>query len=274
MVKDLRQVIRLTRWRARNFRRVLARYGDAQSDRAVRSAGELRREGIVIHRPGQSFDRSIFDEALARAMQLKANEQAEATESKGYRLHLLPTAIHCDDPLLRLALDPYILSIASRYMGMAVYLRAIDLWLDRPTSEPAKETQLWHRDGDDVLNVKVFVYLNDVDRETGPFCFIPRSHPFGDRRWLAPESEKGRATDEAMARLVPPEEWRINTAPAGTTILCDTSGYHKGLKPTGNQRLMLTWQYTSGTAWYARAFELLGTPSFLLTQSQRYTLAG
>ena len=57
------------------------------------------------------------------------------------------------------------LALANAYMGMRSYLRAVDMWLNLPTGEPPKLSQLWHRDYDDIRNVKVFVYLTDVGVE-------------------------------------------------------------------------------------------------------------
>ena len=43
----------------------------------------------------------------------------------------------------------------------------------------------------------------------------------------------------------------------GTVMLCDTGGYHKGLKPLRRDRLLLMWQYTSGTPRYPQRLSLV-----------------
>jgi hypothetical protein len=182
-----------------------------------------------------------------------------------------------DDPFVQIAIHPELLMLVNGYLGMRSLLRAIDLWWDRPTSDAEKETQLWHRDGDDLMNVKAFVYFTNVDLESGPFCFIPRSHPCGERRWLAPEHDAhGRTTDAQMARLIPNAEWRVCLGPAGTVALCDTCGYHKGLKPTHHERLMLMVQYTSQTPRYPRVLRVTDGQglSLMLTAAQRDAIGG
>jgi hypothetical protein len=243
---------------------------------------ELNREGIVI-RPFEELmenERALFEEASSRAhhrwdeARRSPSRPAGAVPGgygrKDYKVPLLAPQLSIEDPFVRVALQPRLLRLVNRYLGMHSSLRAIELWWDRPTSIQAKETQLWHRDGDDLMNVKVFVYFTDVDLETGPFCFIPRTHPRGERRWLTPEHDvEGRTTDEQMTRVIPQSKWQVCLGSAGTVAICDTCGYHKGLKPSHNERLMLMLQYTSGTPRYPRVIELVGEPEKPLGYLQR-----
>ena len=282
LLRRLKHGLRHTHWRSKNLSRVLSYYLFAPShgegihdDVAMALGDELRQEGIVTSHVTQAFQNSpqLFAqvETMARRLQTEArttNREASARttapdpyRSKEYRAGLLPQQLTVSDPVIRLALDPRILGIVERYMGMRPYLRAIDLWWDRPTPGPAKETQLWHRDGDDVMNVKMFVYLNDVELDGGPFCFIPQTHPRGRGFLLTPECDaQCRNTDEQMAKVIPPSAWRTYTAPAGTMILCDTCGWHRGLKPIQKDRLLLMWHYTSGIPRYARTLTLVRKP--------------
>lgn len=245
---------------------------------------ELRREGIVVRDVGEIFipgdplftavndyGHDMWREVSGR--QGREGEQAlEAfltNKRKEFRVHLLPEELPYDHPIVRLALDDRLLALVNRYMGMRAYLRAVDLWWDRATDAPPKETQLWHRDQDDLRNMKVFLYLNDVDVDTGPFCFIPRTHPRGARRHVyLPD----RTTDEQMQGVFPATEWKVCTGRAGTIILCDTCGFHKGLKPKRGNRLMVVLQYTSGAAHNARAFKLHGRPEGALSSAQTWAL--
>lgn len=241
---------------------------------------ELRREGIVIRSVGEllgsddplftamtAYGHGVWKEVLSR----QRHEGEAALESfltntkKEFRMHLLPHRLTYDHPLIRLALDDRLLALVNRYMGMRAYLRAVELWWDRPTDAPPKETQLWHRDHDDLRNVKVFLYLTDVTVDTGPFCFIPRTHPQGERRHVY---LSGRTTDEQMEAIFPPSQWRVCTASAGTVIICDTCGYHKGLKPKRGDRLMVVLQYTSGSSQNARSFQLEGELASALSPVQ------
>ena len=269
------QRLTLARWHSRNRERV-AGYRAMRSADAVSAAiaEELRREGIVSRPCGEVFeaDPSLFRTASDRAHRLWTEARQQFTEGgsagesgaygkKEYKVSLVSSTLSLEDPFVRLALHPRLLDAANRYLGMWSSLRSIELWWDRPTTGPAKETQLWHKDGDDLLNVKAFIYFNDVDEQTGPFCFIPKTHPLGglSRRTAACVQDR-RSTDDQMEQVLPRSEWRICTAPLGTVILCDTCGYHKGLKPSHKERLLLMMQYTSGVPNYPRQLQLIGGP--------------
>ena len=270
---------RFTRWRLANLARILAHRPDVGQDGALRPlARELRHEGILT-RPYAALCASgstLFQAVLARARELWAqakHAQAQGIAGKEYKVTLTPPSLSVDDPLVRLALDPRLLELVNRYLGLCGYLRIIDVWWDRPTLEPPKETQLWHRDGDDLASVKVFLYLNDVDLQTGPFCFIPRSHFFGLRhRLTAAHDAQGRSTDNQMAGALHPAQWRTCTGPAGTLTLCDTSGFHKDFKPAANERLALLLQYTSGAPKHPRVLRFTGPPQPSWSRAQRLAI--
>jgi ectoine hydroxylase-related dioxygenase (phytanoyl-CoA dioxygenase family) len=91
-------------------------------------------------------------------------------------------------------------------------------------------SQKWHRDPEDLHVVKVFTYFSDVDEEAGPFQYIPGSTeggPYGDLwRWTV--TGETYPPQEALAERIPPSEHLTAEGPAGTVILCDTSGFHRG----------------------------------------------
>lgn len=277
-------------WRARNVSRVVASQLSPKPEAAAMAlAAALRRDGIIVSRAPDVFARSgealIADVGRAahrlweqeksgqRREETAARQDAYAAAGKDYRASLIGELLDVNDPFVRLALDPTVLNAVQRYLGMRPFLRDISLWWDRPTEGPPKETQLWHEDGDDVLNVKMFVYFTNVTADGGPFCFIPGTHPLGARHPLAPERDThGRATDEQMGRVMPPDAWRVYTGSSGTTVLCDTCGWHKGLKPKRDERLMLVVHYTSGTPRYPRRLQLTGTPAQPLSHLQQHAL--
>jgi hypothetical protein len=172
---------------------------------------------------------------------------------------------------MRLALQPEILATANAYLRMRSMLRSVELWLNVPTPGPARDTQLWHRDADDRQNLKVFIYLTDVSVDSGPFCYIPGTQP-GGRRLAAPIERAARVDDPTMARAVPERGWRVGVAPRTSVTLADTTGWHKGLKPTKGHRVLLMAQYTSGRPAYPRDMAFRGAPANL-TIDQRYALA-
>jgi hypothetical protein len=259
-------------WRLRNRSRSFA--DEAIADARIRGLVErLRREGVLIADADAVFrDRALFDAAAERAHELYAQPRAPRDAGAGskatYLTKLATASYAADDPFVRLALHPNVLALANGYLRLRSTLRALDLWLTEPTPGPAIQTQLWHRDADDVMNVKMFVYFTDVTRAAGPLCYAPRTHPLGTRRQLPERDEQARSTDEQLAPIVPERDWVLCEGAPGTVVFADTCGYHKQLKPEGAERLLLMAHYVSGTPYVGRELELRDVDVSTLTDDQ------
>jgi hypothetical protein len=258
-------------WRRQNRdRAVTASELDAGgSDLAER----LRRDGILIADAEAVFgDRALFDAAAAKAKELydrpRERKEAEAGSKATFLTKLATRSYEAGHPFVALALHPRVLGIVNAYMGMRSTLRALDLWLTEPTPGPAIQTQLWHRDGDDLMNMKMFVYFTDVTRPAGPLTYAPRTHPLGSRRELPEHDEHARSTDDQLAKIVPESDWILCEGKPGTVVFADTCGYHKQLKPEGDERLLLMSHYVSGTPRVPRELELSGLDPATLSADQ------
>ncbi len=247
-------------------------------------ARELAGQGIVVG-PSDLFLSDAGRDALFAASGLIRNaSQSDAVRDiltgvaahsgkKNFRVDLVKGAIRGNNPLLKVALDVKLLEIVAAYLGMWPALHSIGAWLNYPTSEPATSSQLWHHDPEDLKLIKTFIYLEDVGEENGPFTYVPGTHPFGSRVPTAKRHlEKRRLADEQFTDVFPPSAWRVCTGPAGTMILADTIGYHRGGKPAAGTRLLVTFTYTSGTPLVERAIRLKGEPTWMSSAIQRYAV--
>jgi hypothetical protein len=243
---------------------------------------ELRANGILTRPADHFFADGAMDHLTTASTIVKSRmdepqvhlfltQPTSRADGKRYRMSLLSGALDPSSPLVLLALDPALLRLVNAYLGMRGLLRAITVWLDAPTVDAPTETQLWHRDDDDYSNLKVFIYLNEVGLENGPFCFIPRTHPDGDRQVPVDWKWRARISDEEMLAVIPRSEWRICTGPASSIVLADTRGYHKGLQPSAGHRLLTMFHYTSGRPNTANNLQLSGNGENLLA-AQRYAL--
>jgi hypothetical protein len=183
-----------------------------------------------------------------------------------------------DDPWLRLGTNPRLLDLANAYLDMWSKLEYVDVWYTPAAGgeEQRKASQRWHRDFNDRHLLKAFVYLVDVDEETGPFEYVPRSAPGGELEKLWPWRPLGDN--------YPPEDefaQRINgrsvtfTAPKGTIIFCNTSGFHRGGFATGKPRVLATLTWDSPASLKAlseRNYVLDAAPNGALSDAQRYAL--
>src|SRR2546429_6053082 len=257
---------RRSAWKARNAPRTRGfRPDDSLVDRTLLE--ELRERGIAIRPFDDVFrDRARLDELKAIAERREA--QKEGTAAKEFLERLMPSRVEATGPFVALALEPQVVALANAYIGMHSYLRGLEMWRNLPTDEPPKPSQLWHRDWDDVINLKLFVYLSEVTEEHGPFTFASGTQPGGPREL----DVKDRLSDDEMAARVRREDWVVCTGGPGIVVLADTCGYHKGGKPTKGDRLLWTAQFTSGAADAKRNFELAEARPAALTPEQRWAL--
>ena len=152
-----------------------------------------------------------------------------------------------DDPWLRLGLNPRLLDIANTYLGMWAKLEYVDVWYTPPVDRAERQSsQRWHRDFNDRHLLKAFLYLVDVDEDSGPFEYVPRSAPGNelDHFWpWRPLGENYPPDDEFAAKLA--EKAVSFTGPKGTLIFCNTSGFHRGGFAIGKPRVLATVTYSS-----------------------------
>jgi hypothetical protein len=165
------------------------------------------------------------------------------------RLHSYDGDVGLDDPWFRFCASRRMLDLANAYIGLWSKLEYVDVWYSIPqeVSSERKASQRWHRDFNDRHLLKAFLYLVDVDEETGPFEYVAgsaRGGPYaGDWPWR-PLSESYPPQDE-LAQRIPPEAIKTFTAPKGTIIFCNTSGFHRGGFATARPRVLATVTYSS-----------------------------
>jgi hypothetical protein len=273
------------RWRYySNAKRTLKALQSREAEQVKQVADEITEKGIVIG-PAPSFlseeGRKALDEASAKVRELSQGPEVKAilangldTNGKDYLVRVVPWEMQHDpdSPLIKLALDRKLLEIVAAYLGMWPRLHAVGAWLNFPTEADAKEAQLWHRDPEDLKIIKAFIYLNDVGPENGPFCYIPKTHPFSSGSGIVPNhKDKKRILDDEMISVLPTESWMTCTGPANTMILADTVGYHRGGKPASGTRLLITFTYTSGTPLSKRVLQVANA-DWMRHPIQRYAV--
>ncbi len=109
----------------------------------------------------------------------------------------------------------------------------------------------WHRDWAVNKQIKAMLYLSDVDEKHGPFQFIDGSQRHVDiiretARYNF-QFNKTRFSDEEIAPVIAsqPQALHTLTAPAGTLILVNTRGLHRGAPIQSGTRYALTNYYWS-----------------------------
>jgi len=207
-------------------------------------------ERFVERTEGQIAKRQAKEEARA-----KKGKKRERGLGKGdYIMRLFGKDVPmlgADDPWLRLGISDRMLDIVNSYFGLWSKLTYVDLWYTPPASPGVDRvsSQRWHRDYNDERLVKVFIYLVDVDEDTGPLEYVPGSTvegPYGSAWPWRPVSNDLYPPQDEFEERVPKSAQIAFTGPEGSMLLCNTSGFHRGGYATGSRaRVMAVYNYST-----------------------------
>jgi hypothetical protein len=266
----------------RSSRRHFAGSAPELDDVQRRIVSELSADGYCV----VSFSEAIGDESAWNAIQEQSDRFVIETEAglagdgealrvragKEFviRLHSFGAELDSNDPWFAVCASRRMLDVANTYLGLWSKLQYVDLWYSVPQAADAdrKASQRWHRDFNDKHLLKVFLYLVDVDQGTGPFEYVPGSAPGGryaDEWPWRPLGENYPPGGE-LEKRIPADGIRTFTAPKGTMVFCNTSGFHRGGFATGSPRVLATATYSSPASLKSltdRSYEFGGSPSEL-----------
>ena len=166
--------------------------------------------------------------------------------------------------VLELAVNPHILGVVSNYLGCLPIISEINLLWSNPAGRVAKYGQTYHRDLNDFKWVTMFVYLTDVDTNSGPHCFIPGTHRMDlftnllQQKLASPTIRQVAINHGIDLNQLPMSAYEHSyqkldkfydaafkdctheiCGPAGTVILEDSKGLHFGKPPFSKERLTM-----------------------------------
>ncbi|MDX6205149.1 MAG: hypothetical protein QOE76_2836 [Frankiales bacterium] len=221
-----------------------------------------------LQEEAKALEAARADEVAAKAKALQEIHDLGDGNTKPYLVQYLDANRPVVDPrglLAATALEANIKAVADAYYGMRTRVADLNVWRNLPSNHAPVASQLWHRDQpDDHLVLKMFVYLEDVIEGAGPLSYVKGTHGKGDRKWkphgTVHDGHNMRAHDDDMDREVPEPRRPRFTGPAGTVILADTIGWHKGGQATTTPRLLIQVLYASRGA---TDYRMLGAPAGL-----------
>lgn len=237
----------------------------------------LNRDGVVAIPFSELFgDNALFDKLAAfyNAYQQANNDEIEEhrksrNSNKPYSYTIADKfkILSTSNPMFEIASHHKLFDVVNSYLGMKASLRACDIWQTFVATSGPVRSQNWHRDPEDFRLIKVFIYLNDVDDTAGPFFYAKGSHTkgarFKDPVWFREKNHhNNRSTDEEVDKVVPRSEWFKAVGKAGTIIIADTRGLHKGGFATEKERILFNCMYVSPSSYFK--------PAFTVTQSSSH----
>lgn len=174
--------------------------------------------------------------------QLNSNEPHDIT-------HLLIN----DDRILDLICDPSLHATVWKYMRCPVFLTHIRVQYIDGLTRDGNETY-FHRDRDDFRQVKMFVYLSDVDESCHPHEFIADSHSrqfsFEINERHTSLAKKDRFfSDNSLKKCLDilETDYKTFVGPSGTHLLEDTYALHRRKPACSGKRILLNLTWTTTT---------------------------
>jgi hypothetical protein len=133
--------------------------------------------------------------------------------------------------------SPILNAYLSKYVGNNFKCTSLGAWWTFGNNHEPEEAELFHRDIDNILWLKVFIYLTDVDSDSGPHAFIKRSHRSLKKLTFRRFSDKD--AQNIFGNIT------YHTGKKGTLIIEDTFGLHKGQHISNDcNRLIFQLQYS------------------------------
>ena len=257
---------------AKTINETIGRPALPDDPRADAAAAHLRDEGYALLGPALSAaqaaevvaylsDRACFNAHLPSASDQVPRRLGAGAEDHHYGSYALADVVAAPH-LLELANHPTLIGIAARYLGCLPTLYSVNAWWSFAGHGKASVSQEFHRDLDGFRFCTLFVFLTDVGPTTGAHVFIRQSHRVDltdailrrEAPRLAAEHGLTPTLDELYGRTAgygrdPLYEALFRgqidtiTGPAGTALIADTSGLHKGIPLTSGRRLMFWARY-------------------------------
>ena len=213
-----------------------------------KALGDLRRDGFAVIENYWDRDRALAMRDRLEAF-LEEGQDRDFTEGAWMRFwdarsydQGVRRIYHVEKvvpELVSLRHDRTVLDIASAYYRMPFHSNVLVFQHNLQSNE---DTRFWHVDAF-VREFKAFVYLDDVDEGNGPFAYLKGTHR--DHLTRLKKQVVGNPPGESATSFYEPEiepkldrEARI-CGPAGTLILTNVRGLHRGTPQADRSRSVL-----------------------------------
>lgn len=223
-------------------RREAARERDDQRFRLAAELGEQAQysipeeKGYLVLPPGSIAEAAPVIEAgnalvdsIGHDRLLSEFNPRNDTMSRGF---LPPEAHELGSPYMNFALSDDVVGPASAYLGVVPILLNIDIWYAYapPSKKGPINASLWHLDGDDTTQVKVWIHLQDVVSEAGPLTALDASlsEDFAEHTEYD-SSVEYRIPDVKIDSFIGEDALTVFEGPQGQIEFVDTSRcFHMG----------------------------------------------
>ena len=197
-----------------------------------------------------------LEAAFSEARQIIQQRVGKSLTSKGSLDFIASSKKDFDSnsAIAQLVLDPNLLVPITKYFGVLPILFGFDINIASNREVLEWSSHLYHLDPEDTTQIKVFIYLDDVDENAGPFTTLP-----ADKSKIVAEHFNytvGRLKDEEIYKVIGYGHEKVCLGTTGTTIFCDTNRcFHYGGRIKERERYVLTIYYSLPTSTWFPLFD-------------------
>lgn len=142
-------------------------------------------------------------------------------------------------PQITSFLNKRLYNLIQSYFKSQIGLTSINLRKSFVNNLKDADTNFYHKDENSWNLLKVFIYLNDVGNNSGPFIYIKKTHKDTSLNFL----KNYRMNDDFIKNNFSQDEIVNLTGKIGDIIIANTRGLHKGKKVISEERNMLTFTF-------------------------------
>lgn len=192
------------------------------------------------------FTQRVHQAARDLIKGLDLNKLFEQSENKHLVSIRLATDGDPESPFMQLALSPSIVKMVGDYLGMLPVIENIYLWYSPNKENIAKSSQYYHFDAQDVRTVQMFLLIEDVDADSGPFVLLEAQE--SEKLARAIDYKKSgltkRVDDELISQYCSADKIHKVIDKAGSMYIVDSDRcFHYGSRKATKPRFMVVVQY-------------------------------
>jgi hypothetical protein len=166
---------------------------------------------------------------------------------------------HEKSEVFKFVTSNFILKIVSKYLGYIPLLTHISVWWSPNDKIHEQSSQFYHLDHEDYKQIKGFLFLSDIDENSGPINAISSNQSLTIQKEISynMKSQNKRVLDSTIDEL---NKKRVNKlitkeflGKKGDLLLMDTSKcFHYGSRKSSKERLILSFQFITPFAYHLK----------------------
>ncbi|HEX5661828.1 MAG TPA: hypothetical protein VFX59_31770 [Polyangiales bacterium] len=230
----------LESWADRRYDRALAQHAPRLQDLGcvwAELVATMKRDMVATLDGATLIPADVLHEARWLCQELARDDSAHST------IVCSPSALARAPSVYAWGLADTNLDLAESYIELPV--RYLGVSFKRERADAASfDTRQWHLDVEDRRMLKLIVYLDAVDEESGPFEYLDRATTLMMSTKL--DYTSGFVDDARLERVVARDAWRTVLGPPLTTVVVDTCRLmHRARPPRVRDRYSMSFSYCS-----------------------------